>query len=802
MATKPHAKQIAFTPTGGGLTSTTTQDAILEVNERLNITQLQPASAPLTNTDLLMVQQSGTNKKITAAIIKAEFAADAITAASAANSAKIAAETARDAAQLSAGVYNSTAAGLSATTNGKYFSVVGSNTNDYLNLYLNNSGSAVLQKTYPSAASVDNPFRYTLGAFFHNPHYEVYGTNMYFKPSELNGYAFFIRGGYLANAQKSYTSIKNQLLTQIPALDSSLVELNVTSPSGVADCIMFKGASALWYNPSTDDFFAGDRNTKRQNAVLMIHCDFGRVGECQEDVQMHARLNSSAIFNEAWKYECPIITSLSSPYFPNIDTNNGVMTIPNDTLLFYRNTAKSIPTTSINLTTITSTAKKIYYNPTTELFEVKAWSTALTNSEQLNLVLVATIRYNGTNTGVSIACPYTINGTFNGGNGGIGTIDQSLQFAAIFTPLTSVTTSTNYPEYNTSTRTFILYADTILMYGNKRWVTTADQVVDVGIKSSANKIFWDTSTDTLYSATWSTVLTPDQRSKSVLVATIRQSDTVPATMSIMCPYTINGKLFGYDLAGGITPNTIGASIEGIHHRGFSGVAPENTIPAYIKSAEYLNSYVEGDIRWTSDGVAVLLHDDTIDRTSNGTGAIANMTLATAKSYDFGSWKGSEYTGTTIPTFEEVVKVLKKLSLYGYFEIKADITEARAQQLLTLVKKYKMMNNIEFDSFNYATLQAIVAVDPTQTIGYLGALSSDFIALCVALKTGSNKVTAAVISTSVTSALVELAHLNDINVVCWTVDNASDVPTLAGLGVDGIMTNTLNIAALLRESEGI
>lgn len=678
---------------------------------------------------------------------------------------------------------------------GAYFSVpVSGSTNEYLALYLNSSGTAVLQKTYPSAASVDNWFRQSLGAFFYNPHYEFSGGNLYFKPTQYGSDHFFVRGGYLPNAQRTYQQIKDSLLAQTPSLDPSFVELGATSPSGVTDCILLGDFSALWYNPTTNSFFAGDRNIKRQNEVLMIHNNGGRAGDCQEEAQIYASVESLFSTREAWKYECPIITAGVPPYFPNLDTTAGVLTLPNDTLLLYRNTYISIPASSINLLVIGSTAKKVYYNTATSVFEVKAFSTALTELEQLNLVLVATIRY-GSNSGVSIACPYTVNGLFPG-------VDRSTQFAAIFTPLFAVTSSTNYPNYDTATRTFTLYQDTILSYGNSEWAMPSAQSVVVSSGSTANKVWWDTATNTLQTTVWNANMTDAQRATYVLVAAIRQSNVVPTVLSIMCPYTVNGDLFGQNFAEVVVPNPLGAYVEGIHHRGFSGIAPENTIPAYVKAAEYLNSYVEGDIQWTSDDVPVLLHDSTIDRTSNGTGAISGMTLATAKTYDFGSWKGAAYTGTTIPTFEEVLKVLKKLSQYGYFEIKIEATVPHVQQLLALLKKTGMQGNIEFDSFSYANLQKVVAEDPTQAVGYLGTLSSGFIASCVALKTGQNKVAAAVSSASVTAALVEEAHQNGIKVVCWTVNTAANVPTLAALGVDGIMTDTLNVAALLRASEGL
>ena len=95
---------------------------------------------------------------------------------------------------------------------------------------------------------------------------------------------------------------------------------------------------------------------------------------------------------------------------------------------------------------------------------------------------------------------------------------------------------------------------------------------------------------------------------------------------------------------------IDAAVKGVAHRGYSSFAPENTLPAYIMAYDMGFSYVECDLMWTSDEEPVLLHDASIDRTSDGTGNIAELTLAQARNYDYGSWKSAVYTGTLIPTF--------------------------------------------------------------------------------------------------------------------------------------------------------
>lgn len=94
-------------------------------------------------------------------------------------------------------------------------------------------------------------------------------------------------------------------------------------------------------------------------------------------------------------------------------------------------------------------------------------------------------------------------------------------------------------------------------------------------------------------------------------------------------------------------NPLDANVKAVIHRGYSLTAPENTFPAYTLAIEKGVSYVECEMLFTSDNVPVLLHDTTIDRTSNGTGAISELTLSYVKGLDFGSWKDVKYANTNI-----------------------------------------------------------------------------------------------------------------------------------------------------------
>lgn len=95
----------------------------------------------------------------------------------------------------------------------------------------------------------------------------------------------------------------------------------------------------------------------------------------------------------------------------------------------------------------------------------------------------------------------------------------------------------------------------------------------------------------------------------------------------------------------------------VAHRGAARFAPENTLPAIEAALDRGARFIELDVRSTKDGVPVLLHDGTVDRTTNGSGAVSQLTLAELRQLDAGSWFGEEFAGTRIPTLEEALQTI-------------------------------------------------------------------------------------------------------------------------------------------------
>lgn len=142
------------------------------------------------------------------------------------------------------------------------------------------------------------------------------------------------------------------------------------------------------------------------------------------------------------------------------------------------------------------------------------------------------------------------------------------------------------------------------------------------------------------------------------------------------------------------------------HRGLSTDYPENTLVSLSAAKRAGYDSVEIDPRITSDGVVVLCHDATIDRTSDGSGTISAMTYEQISQYDFGSWFSADFAGTKIPTAEDALLLCKKINLFprwdSYF---MSFTEEQRKALYALVRNTGMAR---FTGFNCETNLSIAA----------------------------------------------------------------------------------------------
>ena len=145
----------------------------------------------------------------------------------------------------------------------------------------------------------------------------------------------------------------------------------------------------------------------------------------------------------------------------------------------------------------------------------------------------------------------------------------------------------------------------------------------------------------------------------------------------------------------------------ISHRGFSHSAPENTLSSVIQSIEVGADYCEFDVRMTSDGQVVLMHDRFVDRTTDGTGVVDKMTLDELLELDAGSWKGEAFTGEKIATLDVVLQKLKLTQQVPVIEIKDNLA---APMVVDCVMGNSMADRVVLLSPDEKTLKLIRTID--------------------------------------------------------------------------------------------
>ncbi|ANU27385.1 glycerophosphodiester phosphodiesterase family protein [Planococcus versutus] len=145
------------------------------------------------------------------------------------------------------------------------------------------------------------------------------------------------------------------------------------------------------------------------------------------------------------------------------------------------------------------------------------------------------------------------------------------------------------------------------------------------------------------------------------------------------------------------------------HRGCSGTCPENTLAAFRAAAELPITGVEIDVHLTKDNEIVVIHDEKVNRTTNGRGYIKEMTLKEVKELDCGSWYAEEWSDEKIPTLDEVFDIFENTTHRLNIELKSDVFpyDGLADKVIDLATKRGFINRILISSFNHEDIQSVV-----------------------------------------------------------------------------------------------
>ncbi len=223
------------------------------------------------------------------------------------------------------------------------------------------------------------------------------------------------------------------------------------------------------------------------------------------------------------------------------------------------------------------------------------------------------------------------------------------------------------------------------------------------------------------------------------------------------------------------------------HRGASGSAPENTLPAFQLAADMGADGVELDIQMTRDGVIVVCHDETIDRTSTGAGNLKDFTFEELRRLDF-SGGNAEYEGTKIPSMEEVFDLLAPTGLTINIELKTGIIfyEQIEEKILELTKRKGFEDRVIYSSFNHYTVRRIRELNPSARIGLLYA-DGPIDMPGYGRRLGADALHPAFYNLQYPD-FMEDCRESGLEVNVWTVNSDKDLRRCLELGVNAVITN--------------
>jgi glycerophosphoryl diester phosphodiesterase len=211
----------------------------------------------------------------------------------------------------------------------------------------------------------------------------------------------------------------------------------------------------------------------------------------------------------------------------------------------------------------------------------------------------------------------------------------------------------------------------------------------------------------------------------------------------------------------------------IAHRGASAYEPENTLRSFKRAIEMRADMIEFDVRLSQDGHLVIMHDERVDRTTNGHGLVKERTLSELRRLDAGK-------GEIVPTIEEAIDLAKWKTGF-VIELKEAGTEER---VIGLVKENGLMGDVFIVSFHRDLIIRVKDLEPRIKTGLILYSSPDPIRLakdCLADAV-------APFHNFVVKDLVQEAHNTNLILITWTVDSREEAEMLKDMGVDGIVTN--------------
>jgi len=241
-----------------------------------------------------------------------------------------------------------------------------------------------------------------------------------------------------------------------------------------------------------------------------------------------------------------------------------------------------------------------------------------------------------------------------------------------------------------------------------------------------------------------------------------------------------------------------AGFKKIAHRGASGKYPENTRLAFVKAVEAGADMIELDCQLSRDGHVVVFHDERLNRIARAKGTVSGKTLAELKALDVGAWRKKSFKGERILTLEEALECISgKADLCLEIKSYDDTQPAIELKILFIVSRFDYLERTVISSFNAGTLARVRELAPDATLGLIvGAAQSSGNSLASARALGAQSI-------HLQKELASREFLNrawddGFDVFVWTVNELREMKALAGLGVQGLISDFPEKLARLRK----
>jgi glycerophosphoryl diester phosphodiesterase len=230
------------------------------------------------------------------------------------------------------------------------------------------------------------------------------------------------------------------------------------------------------------------------------------------------------------------------------------------------------------------------------------------------------------------------------------------------------------------------------------------------------------------------------------------------------------------------------------HRGDSAHAPENTLPSFQQAIQKGADGVELDAKLTTDGHVIVIHDSTVDRTTDGKGRVSSLTLEAIRKLDAGKWFNEKFAGTKVPLLEEVFEVVGKDKIIN-IELKnyGASRDGLMIKVCELIKRHNNHSQILFSSFFPSTLNIAAQTLPEiprgllALSGFLGLWARSF-----GFMFGEYQALHPHISSTSREQMLRVHRLKR-RVHVWTVNTPEEIIRLKEWGADGIITDDPQMA---------